>query len=140
LSLFIGLATGGTITYLLARNGAVAYWENDSFRLTVTGIFIAGLVLYSIVLLSGVAAGKRNGTMDERDRRILSHAPNAQSAAAILTLAAWMMSLSEHFREQGAVPVVFLYLIFGSVILMNIISQAIGILLGYWMVARYGEG
>jgi hypothetical protein len=140
LSLFIGLATGGTITYLLARNGAVAYWENDSFRLTVTGIFIAGLVLYAIVLLSGVAAGKRNGTMDERDRRILSHAPNAQSAAAILILAVWLISLSEHFREQGAIPVVFLYWIFGSVILMNIISQAIGILLGYWMVARHGEG
>ena len=58
---------------------------------------------------------------------------------AATTLAAWMISLTEHFREQGAVPVVYLYLIFGSVILMNIISQAIGILLGYWMVARRAE-
>ncbi len=60
--------------------------------------------------------------------------------AALLVLAAWMISLTERFRAEGAVPVVYLYWIFGSVILTNIIAQAIGILLGYWMVGRRGEG
>lgn len=139
-SLLIGVVTAGTIAFLLATNGAVEYWENDGFRLTVTGIFIGGLMLYTVVLLSSVVIGKRDGTIDERDRQILSHSPNAQSAAALLTLAAWLISLTEKFREQGAVPVVYLYWIFGSIILVNIIAQAIGILLGYWIVGRRAEG
>ena len=139
-SLLIGVVTGGTITLLLATNGAVAYWEHDSFRLTVTGIFIGGLVLHAIVLSSSVMRSKRSGTLDERDRQILNHAPNAQSAAVLLALAAWMICLTERFHDQGAVPVVYLYWIFGSVILVNIFAQAIGILLGYWLVARRGEG
>lgn len=139
-SLLIGVVTGGTITFLLATNGAVENWDNDGFRLTVTGIFLFGLVLYTVVLLSSVVTGKRDGTFDERDRQILSHSPNAQAAAALLALAAWMICLTEKFREQGAVPVVYLYWIFGSIILVNIIAQAVGILLGYWIVGRRAEG
>lgn len=138
-SLLIGLVTSGTITFLLATNGSVEYWENDGFRLTVTGIFIGGLMLYTGVLLSSITKSKRDGTLDERDRQILSRSPNAQSAAILLALAAWMICLTEKYRDPGAVPVVYLYWIFGSVVLVNIIAQAIGILLGYWMVARHGE-
>jgi len=139
-SLLIGVVTGSTIATLLSMNGAVEYWENDSFRLTVTGIFIGGLLLYAVVLSSSVMKSKRSGTLDERDKQILSRSPNAQSAAVLLALAAWMICLTEKFRDQGAVPVVYLYWIFGSIVLVNIIAQAIGILLGYWMVARHGEG
>jgi len=138
-SLLIGVVTGGTIAVLLATNGSVAYWENDGFRITVTGIFIGGLFLYAAVLMSSTMKRKRAGTLDERDKQILSRSPNAQSVAGLLALATWMIVLTEKFRDQGAVPVVYLYWIFGSIVIVNIIAQAIGILLGYWMVARHGE-
>ena len=114
--------------------------ENDSLRLTVVGIFIGGLFAYVAILLLAVAKGKAEGNLDERDRRILGQASTAQSALILLSLAAWMIYLAEKFRDAGAVPVVYLYLIFGSVVIVNIIGQAVGILLGYWRLARYGEG
>lgn len=138
-NLLIGVATLGTIATILGKTGAAAYWENDDLRLTVVGIFIAGLIGYVLVLLLTVGIDPKR-KLDERDRLILSHAPNAQSAAMLLALAAWLVSLTEMYHEQQAVPVVYLYLMFGSIVLINLIGQSVGILLGYWMQVGHGEG
>jgi hypothetical protein len=138
-SFAIGMATLGTIAVLLADRGAVEYWENDSFRLTVLGIFIGGLFAHVAILLRPSLKGSRGGGFDERDRSVLSRAPHAQSAAVILALAAWMIYLAERFHDQGAIPVVYLYLIFGTAVLVNLIGQSAGILLGYWIGADHGE-
>jgi hypothetical protein len=98
------------------------------------------LFAYVLILLIAVAKQKSEGSLDERDRLILSQASGAQSAMVLLTLVAWVIYLAEKFRDAGAVPVVYLYLIFGCVVIVNIIGQAVGILLGYWRLARYGQG
>lgn len=139
LSLLIGVLTLGITTFLVATNGASEYWDNDSLRLTVVAVFIAGLVLNTIVLMTSALKSGSSKGLDERDRAILSRAPNAQTAAVLLTLAGWMIYLSEKFHAEGAIPNVYLHLIFGSVIMVDFIARPVGVLLGYWMVARRAE-
>ncbi len=137
-SLLIGVATLGIIAAILSSTGTAAYWEDDDLRLLVVGIFLGGLAGHVVVLLLTVGVDRAR-RLDERDRLILSHAPATQSAAVLIALAAWVVSLGETYHDQGAVPMVYLYLIFGSVVLVNLIGQSLGILLGYWMQVGHGE-
>jgi len=139
-SLLVGVATLGATSAILVRHGATAYWENDDLSSLVVAIFIGGMVAYAGVLSLNVFGGDRKGGLDERDRLILSRAPAVQSAVVLIALAAWVVSLAQRFHEQGVVPVVYLYLIIGSIIIVNIIGQSLGILLGYWIGSGRGEG
>jgi hypothetical protein len=47
--------------------------------------------------------------------------------------------LTERFHEQGVVPIVYLNLMFGSVILVTMNAQSVGILLGHWIGGRYPD-
>jgi hypothetical protein len=139
-SLLIGAVTLGVITAILMSEGAAAYWENDKLRMTVVLIFIGGLAAYVSVLLVPILVGRREGGLDERDRAILGRAPNIQSGIMLVALAAWLTALPEMFHDEGAVPIVYLYLMFGSIVIATIIGQSLGILLGYWMENRHGQG
>ena len=44
------------------------------------------------------------------------------------------------FIGAGAVPMVFVYLIFFSALIVYALGLSFGILLGYRKMARYGEG
>ena len=79
------------------------------------------------------------GSVDEREETIVSRASLVQPPAILIALAIWMVSLSERFHDAGAVPVVYLYLMFGSVILVMMIAQSLGVLLGHWMGERHGQ-
>ncbi len=137
--LAVTLATLAIITVILMNQGAAAYWEDDSLRLTVVGIFMAGLFGYVVTLLAPLIRGNRH-KLDERDRMVLSRAGAVQSGLVLIALAGWLITLTERFREQGAIPVVYLYLLFGSIVLINLIGQSLGILLGYLIGSANGEG
>ena len=137
--LAVMLATLAIITVILMNQGAAAYWEDDSLRLTVVGIFMAGLFGYVVTLLAPLIRGNRH-KLDERDRMVLSRAGAVQSGLVLIALAGWLITLTERFREQGAIPVVYLYLLFGSIVLINLIGQSLGILLGYLIGSANGEG
>ena len=141
--LFVGGGTLIVITVILmTQGGAAEYWDNDNLRITVMLIFIAGLALHAGILLSPVVRSEFGGKseVDERDKTVLSRAGAIQSGVVVVALAAWVVSLTNRFHDQGAVPVVYLYLLFGSIIMFHVIGQSIGILVGYWFVARHGEG
>ena len=136
--LLVTAATLAIITVILTNRGAAAYWDNDNLRLTVVAIFLVGLFAYTgTLLLPLIKGGMRQ--LDERDRIVLSKAGAVQSGLVLLALAGWLISLTERFREQGAIPVVYLYLIFGSIVLVNLLGQSLGILVGYWMGSSHGE-
>jgi MFS family permease len=137
--LAVTLATLAIITVILMNQGAAAYWEDDSLRLTVVGIFMAGLFGYVVTLLAPLIRGNRH-KLDERDRMVLSRAGAVQSGLVLIALGGWLITLTERFREQGAIPVVYLYLLFGSIVLINLIGQSLGILLGYLIGSANGEG
>ena len=138
-----GLAISGltlvTVASILFSQGAAEYWENDDLRLLVMGIFLGGLFAYVAVVLVALAKDERDKRLDERDQVILRRVGTTQVTMIILTLAGWLVALSKMFHEQGAVPVVYLYLMFGSVILVALLGQSLGILIGYWIGGRYGQ-
>lgn len=138
-SLAVGVAALGACAALVTTHGAAVYWDDDDLRLTVTLIFIVGLLVQVSVLMAPAALHSGRG-LDERDKAVLARSTMVQSAFVLLTLAGWMISLTERFHDQGAVPVVYLYLIFGSVVLILGIGQAVGVLLGYWMGGSDGQG
>ena len=138
-----GLAISGltlvSVASILFSQGAAAYWENDDLRLLVMGIFLGGMFAYVAVVLVASARDEHANRLDERDQVILRRAATTQVAMVILTLAAWLVALPKMFHEQGAVPVVYLYLMFGSVILVTLLGQSLGILIGYWIGGRFGQ-
>ena len=61
-----------------------------------------------------------------------------QWLAVIFSLVAWTISLTEVYREQGQVPIAFLNLIFVSILIISVLAQSLGILIGYWRMNRNG--
>ncbi len=136
----IAVVTLGVIMGILMKSGAMAYWEDDDLRLIVVGIFLAGLVGHVTVTGLLMAKAEFQGKIDERDQAVMARAPAAQSALVLIGLAIWTTYLTREFRAEGAIPVVYMYLIFGSVILLVLMGQSLGILLGYWIGGRGAKG
>lgn len=134
----ISFATFATTATILVNQGAAAYWENDDLRTLVVMIFIGGLFAYVGVVLGWLAKAEMTGKLDERDQLILGRAPTAQFASMFLTMAAWLVILPKMFHDEGAIPVVYLYLMFGSLVMVALWAQSVGILLGYWIEGRRG--
>jgi len=117
---------------LVLMNGAEATFDTDGLRLTFTLLLVAILVVMggtTIWLRAQVNRG--GGLLDERDREILGRAPAAQVAGMLVTLAIWIVGLAEHFHDAGAVPVFYLYLVFWSVVVVDLVGLPVGVLLGY---------
>jgi hypothetical protein len=51
--------------------------------------------------------------------------------AVLVTVAIWMVGLQERYSEAGAVPVVWLMLVFWSCVVASVLALPLGILLGY---------
>jgi hypothetical protein len=112
--------------------GAAVYWDDDAVRLTVTGIFIATLVLHAVILYLPVQQARSGQRFDERDRRILENSPAFQSAAMLLAMVAWDIYLVESSRPERTISTVYLYLMFGTMIFAQLAATDLGILFGYW--------
>lgn len=140
LGVAVGAATLGTIAALIHTYGVAEYWNNDSFRLAIVGLFIGSLVVCAALLSASTTARKKASGFDERDRQVLAQAGNYQIGFVLVSLAIWLITLGERFHDEGAVPMVYLYLMFGSIVMISFIGQAAGILFGYWLGERFGQG
>jgi hypothetical protein len=128
----LGLPLVATAGGIVAWFGPTVYYDDDSVRLPVTFLLIAGMmVLAAPTLLAGAWVGKGDGVLDERDRAILGRAPAGQAAAILIVLAVWIIGLQESYRGQPGIPRVFLYLIFWSCVEVSLLASNIGILIGY---------
>ena len=76
--------------------------------------------------------------VDERDKLIIARSGEIQWIAVIFLLVAWTIALTETYREQGQVLIVFLNLILPSTLIISTLAQSLGILLGYWSIDRNG--
>ena len=134
-----GLAIGivwavAIIGIFIAKGGATVYAEDQGMRAILVAIFIGGLIAYSVVMLTL----RKPGKVDERDRLIMGRAPIVQLWAVFIALAVWMIALTEIYWDQGQIPVIFAYIIFLSLFIVNVLAQSVGILIGYWRTGRYG--
>jgi len=127
-------AVAMALTFVL-KGGAGAFDTDQGFRLIINGIWIGGLVVY-LVLYASIT--RRPASFDERDKLIMDRSSRAQWIAVIFSLVAWMIGLTEAYHAEGAVPTVFLYLIFIYTLVASSVAQSAGILIGYWRMNRNG--
>ena len=97
------------------------------------GMWLGGLILYWWLFSS---FDRRPSQFDERDKKVIDRVSKVQWWAVILSLVAWVIGLSEHYHEQGQIPVIFLSLIFFSTLIASTLAQSVGILFGYWRMNR----
>jgi len=121
------------ITIFLQNGGPANYWEDDAMRLQVAGIFIGGLVIQAVLM--SLAAARA----DERDRSVMRVAPQVQVVGQMLGLAAWHIFLGQRFHDEGAIPMVYNYLTFGSQFILFMITWFAGVLLGYRLQRFHGQ-
>ena len=117
---------------MVVNHGVLAMWENDTARVTATVLLIGALAGYTY-FIARVRTWliRDNDTLDERDRAILASVPSGQAPAMMVTMAAWMIYLTESFRATHLVPSAYLYAIFWSLLLVSIIASLLGVLIGY---------
>jgi L-asparagine transporter-like permease len=130
-----------TLVVFITGGGVDEFTKNQSFRILMDALFIGWLIVYMIILRSTLALRKpRKGkvSVDERDMAILNRAPLIQLWTVIISLVVWAISLTEIYWNQGAIPIMYMYIIFFSSLVVSTLAQSAGILIGYWRASRYG--
>jgi hypothetical protein len=69
--------------------------------------------------------------VDERDLVILNRSGAGVGGAMMAVMAVWMIALVEAYNDTGMVPSYYLYLVFWSLVMTNVIASLAGILLAY---------
>lgn len=135
---YAGLALALVVLLTLAAGICVAvfgpqtWWDSDPVRLTVTGLLMAALLVFAV--FTGAVRSldlRADGSFDERDRAILGRACAGVGGAMMAVLAAWMIALTEAFIETHLVPSYYLYLVFWSCVMTNVVASLAGILVAY---------
>jgi hypothetical protein len=113
---------------MVVYHGPEVWWDSDAVRL----ILIVALIAYLVFTL-GIRAleSRSDGSFDERDSAILSGSHAGVGGAMMSVMAIWMIALTESFQETHLVPSYYLYLIFWTCVMTNVIASIAGILLGY---------
>jgi hypothetical protein len=129
-SLSAGLIlTAALIAGFIIRGDITAFDTDEGFRYLVYAVLIGVPLIYLILVNLTL---RKPTQLDERDRRIMERAPKVQLISIYFTLAAWIIILTEVYRETGQIPDVFLTVIFISVLIISTLAQSLGILIGYW--------
>lgn len=103
----------------------------------VWGILAAGLLaFYGVIYMTRSKPGEQVET-DERDRLILSKASKYQYVGVYVNIFLWAVLLGIHYEDEGRVPVMFMWLILLSTMLVSALFRSAGILISYWL-ARWG--
>ncbi|NQT73653.1 MAG: hypothetical protein HQ553_12930 [Chloroflexi bacterium] len=139
IGLGIGLISGLGILLVVLIKGATNFNDDTAMRLMIDGFWVGGLALYGLSIgVTRRKRGKKEILRDERDEAIMARAGQVQILAIIVSLVIWAIALTEVYWDDGQIPIVFPYLMFIFTLVVNIIAQALGILLGYWRASLDG--
>jgi len=117
---------------VVAVRGVQAWWERDAVRLPTTGLLVAAILVYAYYTSRIWSwTSREDGPLDERDRAIAAASHAGQAPAMLVTLAAWMIGLIETHQGTGLIFSGFLYLIFWSCLMVGVIAQLAGVVIGY---------
>ncbi len=121
-----------TAAGIVAFFGPQVWWDSDPVRLTVTFVLLTALAAYLVFFLGIRAMESRDdGSLDERDQFILGRSSSGVGGAMMMVVTVWMIALTEAFIDTRLIPSYFLYLIFWSCVMTNVIASIAGILLAY---------
>lgn len=129
LGLSLGIIVTAILGYLIYQQGPTEFFDNADMRLVFYALLAGGAAAWSIVY--SVTKQRGDVPLDERDEGILQRAPGVQSGLILISLAAWAIALTEYYRDEGSIPVIFAMLIFWSSWMMHIVGLAVGVLIGY---------
>ena len=135
-SFVIGLVLTIALIAVFVAQGDITAFERDQNLRLITYAVLIGVPLIYLILVN-LTLRKRT-QLDERDRLIIEKSSWAQWLAVIFTLVVWTIALTEVYRDQGQVPIVFLKLIFTSTLIISTLAHSLGILVGYWEMNRNG--
>jgi hypothetical protein len=91
------------------------------------------LLLLGLLLSTPWKGRRKPGVdIDERDLAIMRRAPQVQLLAVMLTLAGWVIGLTEYYWEAGVMPIMWPYLMMWSALIVSTLAQSLGVLIGYW--------
>ena len=128
--LAVGLAFAIAFTIVFISKGGIQTFNADQgFRIIINVLWVGGLIANLLIVNLAL---RKPGMVDERDRLIMDRAPRVQWPAVVVTLAVWMIALTEVYSETGQIPSVFMYVVFMSVLIVSTLSQSAGIIIGYW--------
>jgi len=117
---------------MVSHYGVEVWWQDDSVRAVVTFLLLSPVLIFFVFNLLVEKLKKRDdGTLDERDEYILSRACSGVGGAMIVVLAGWMLGLTETYRETHLVPTYYLYLMFWSGLITNLLASLGSILMAY---------
>lgn len=128
--LIVTTAVGVGLVTLVATEGAAFIEQNGAAR----GVFWILLLVGMGAWFGAWRAIKRAGgdvVVDERDRAILARSLSVESMIVLLSVITWTIALTEVYRDEGAVPLEYLQLIFWSTFIGGAFGRSLGIVLGY---------
>ena len=135
-SLIIGLVLTVGVVIAMLSQGDIANFDSDSGQRYLLYLVMVGVPLTYLILMNVTL--RKPTQMDERDKRVIERSSRVQWLAVVFTLVAWTIILTEAYHATGAVPSVFLYVIFMSVLIVSTLAQSAGIIIGYWGMDRHG--
>ncbi len=103
----------------------------------VWGILAAGLMAFCGVIYMTRPKPGEQIEADERDRLILSKVSKYQYGGVYVNIFLWAVLLGTHYEDEGQVPVIFMWLILLSTLLVSALLRSAGVLISYWL-ARWG--
>lgn len=130
--LALGLLLSAAAAAMVFGFGPDRWYHDDPVRLTVTALMLAAIVVLGFFSMRvGRWSARGDAALDERDRAIFDRAPSAQRVGLLVMLAVWTIGLTEAFSGTKLVPVVYIYLVFWSCLLVDLLALPIGVLFGY---------
>ncbi len=136
-SLLVGIVMTVVLVVLFVSLGGVRSFASDTTtRLVLSALFVATIVIVGVVGTPWKARNAPSAEVDERDLAILRRAPGVQLVAVMLTLAGWVIGLTEYYWEEGVIPIHWPYLMMWSSLVASALAQSLGILIGYWRSDR----
>jgi hypothetical protein len=131
-SLLVGLILAIAAAAVLVTYGAEHTFDTRGVRMVFTLLVLGGILVPAVATAPLKRRAKLDSaSMDERDHTILERAPAIQGLATVVTLAVWVVGLTEQFHDAGAVPVSYLYILFWSCLMIYVLGLPVGILIGY---------
>jgi hypothetical protein len=129
LGLGASLSAGAGLGLVVAVGGASGL-EESAYRWVFWVLLVVGIGAW---MTAWHRTNRHHGgaIIDERDRAILARSLSVESIVVLLALVAWMMTLTEVFREEGTMPIAYVQLLFWSTFLVAIFGRSLGIILGY---------
>lgn len=131
---WIGLAVtttvGAGLAVISSTQGASFFDEDDAARVLFWALMMLGIGVW---VGAWYVIKKHTGAsvVDERDRAILARSFSVESVVVLLSLVTWTVTLTEVFREEGAIPIGYLQLLFWSTFILGAFGRSLGIVLGY---------